>query len=66
MVRNKKDLKSRIDSYANSAMGKNLEAELAEKEKKNSILSRLSGFISKISSEEDSVNYSSRNSDGQV
>ena len=50
MVRNKKDLKSRIDSYANSAMSKNLEAELDEKEKKNSILSRLSGFISKISS----------------
>ncbi|MBU4450510.1 MAG: type II secretion system F family protein, partial [Actinobacteria bacterium] len=50
MVRNKKGLKSRIDSYANSATGKNLEAELAEKEKKKSTLSRLSGFISKISS----------------
>lgn len=50
MVRNKKDLKSRTDFYVNSATGKNLEAELAEKEKKKSTLSRLSGFISKISS----------------
>ena len=49
MVRNKKGLKSRIDSYANSATGKNLEAELDGKEKKNSILSKLSNFISKIS-----------------
>ena len=49
MVRNKKDLKSRIDSYANSATGKNLEAGLDGKEKKNSILSKLSNFISKIS-----------------
>jgi tight adherence protein B len=50
MLRNRKDLKSRIDSYANSATGKNLEAELDGKEKKNSILSKLSNFISKISS----------------
>ena len=50
MVRNKKDLKNRIDSYANSATGKNLEAELDGKEKKKSSLSSLSGFISKISS----------------
>ena len=50
MVRNKKDLNSRIDSYANSATGKNLEAEFDGKEKKKSILSSLSGFISKISS----------------
>ena len=50
MVRNKKDLKSRIDSYANSATGKNLEAGLDEKEKKKSILAKLSNFISKVSS----------------
>jgi len=50
MVKNKKDLKSRIDSYANSAMNKNLEDELNEKDKKKSILSKLSNFISKLSS----------------
>jgi tight adherence protein B len=50
MVRNKKDLKSKTDFYVNSAMNKILEAELDEKEKKKSTLSRLSGFISKISS----------------
>ncbi|MCL5070664.1 MAG: VWA domain-containing protein [Actinobacteria bacterium] len=50
MVRNKKDLKSKTDFYLNSAMNKNLEAEPDEKEKKKSILSRLSGLISKISS----------------
>jgi len=50
MVRDKKDLKSRTDSYINSAMNKNIAAELDEKEKKKSILSRLSNFISKISS----------------
>ena len=50
MVRKKKDLKNRIDSYANSATDKNLEAKLDGKEKKKSILSSLSGFISKISS----------------
>ncbi|MBE3090183.1 MAG: VWA domain-containing protein, partial [Actinobacteria bacterium] len=43
MVRNKKDLKSRTDSYVNSATGKNIAAELDEKEKKKSILSSLSG-----------------------
>ncbi|MCL4418052.1 MAG: type II secretion system F family protein, partial [Actinobacteria bacterium] len=50
MVRNKKDLKSKTDFYLNGAMNKNLEIESDEKEKKKSILSRLSGFISKISS----------------
>ena len=50
MMRNRKDLKSRIDSYANSATGKNLEAGLDGKGKKRSTLARLSGLISKISS----------------
>jgi tight adherence protein B len=50
VVRNNKDLKSRIDSYAGSASGKNIGAEIDEKEKKRGIISSLSGFISKISS----------------
>jgi tight adherence protein B len=50
MMKNKNHLKSRTDFYVKSTMNKNLAAELDEKEKKKSILSSLSGFISKMSS----------------
>jgi len=50
MVKGNKDLKTKTDSYLNSAIYKKLETDPDEKEKKRSILSKLSGFISKIAS----------------